>query len=180
MELGWYWLWQWFGAVRHQAITRTNINWSKQMPCGIPWQAMTQGMLKIFITQMCLNIPHLELQPYLAGISELMSSITISSATDVRWPLTEVTRSSCWQLDHHCRYWRLSNCQPLTLKQLGNNFQNVFLFSNIVLHKCNISVWNWPNTMDIKSALLILMTWCFSTRASVAIVLITHPCVSGC
>ena len=68
----------------------------------------------------------------------------------------------------------------LTLKQLGYFFQNVILFSNAVHHKCNIFIWNWSNTMNVSSTLWILMAWCFSTRASVATVLTTHPCVSRC
>ena len=73
----------------------------------------------------------------------------------------------------------LGNC-CLTLKQLGNNFfQNVILFSNVISCKCNISVSNWSNTMNIYSTLWILMAWCFSTRASVITVLSAHPCVSS-
>ena len=41
-------------------------------------------------------------------------------------------------------------------------------------------IWNWSNTINVQSALRILMAWCFSTRASVAAVLTTHPCVSRC
>ena len=44
----------------------------------------------------------------------------------------------------------------------------------------NISIWNWSNTMNVLSALWILMAWCFSTRASEATVLTTHPCVFRC
>ena len=33
---------------------------------------------------------------------------------------------------------------------------------------------------NITSALLVLMAWCFSTRASVTTSLNTHPCVSNC
>ena len=36
-------------------------------------------------------------------------------------------------------------------------------------------IWNWFNT---SSALCILMAWCLSTRAAVAIVLIMHPFIS--
>ena len=36
------------------------------------------------------------------------------------------------------------------------------------------------NSTGIWWALWILRAWCFSTRASVARVLNTHPCVSGC
>ena len=68
----------------------------------------------------------------------------------------------------------------LTLKRLGHFFQNVILFSNVVHHKCNIFIWNWTDTMNVWSALWMLMAWCFSTRASVATVLTTHPCVSRC
>ena len=41
-------------------------------------------------------------------------------------------------------------------------------------------IWNQSNTMNVYSALWILMAWCFSTKASVATVLTTHPCVSQC
>ena len=62
----------------------------------------------------------------------------------------------------------------ITFKQLGICFQNVISFSNVIPYKCHISVSNWSNTISIYSALWILMTWCFSTRASVATVLHTH------
>ena len=45
---------------------------------------------------------------------------------------------------------------------------------------CNIFIWNWSNTINVKSALWILMAWYFTTRASVATVLTTHPCISRC
>ena len=41
-------------------------------------------------------------------------------------------------------------------------------------------IWIWSNTMNFYSALWMLMAWCFSTRASVATVPTTHPCVSRC
>ena len=47
-------------------------------------------------------------------------------------------------------------------------------------YQCNISVWNWSITMNIYSALWVLMPWCFSTRASVATVLNMHPCFCSC
>ena len=47
---------------------------------------------------------------------------------------------------------------------------------NEVLWCETTQVW-WLN---ILSTLWILMAWCFSTRASVATVLNTHPCVSRC
>ena len=67
----------------------------------------------------------------------------------------------------------------LTLKQRGK-FIFKMLFANVVHYKCNILVWNWSNTMNILSALWILMAWCFSTRASVATVLSVNPCISSC
>ena len=60
------------------------------------------------------------------------------------------------------------------------HFQIVISFSRIVSYYSNISVWNWFNTINIHSALWILMAWCFSTRASVATVLSMHPCLSRC
>ena len=50
------------------------------------------------------------------------------------------------------------------LQYLGNFFSNV-------PYKYYIFVWSWFNTMNILSALLILMAWSFSTRASVATML---------
>ena len=41
--------------------------------------------------------------------------------------------------------------------------------------KSNLFVWNWSNAVDIRSALWILMAWCFSTRASVATMLNMNP-----
>ena len=83
----------------------------------------------------------------------------------------------------------------LTLKQRGNYFQFVILFSLVVQYEhgflcnknsiaipyeCNNLIRNYSNTMHIRSALWILMAWCFSTRASVTTVLNTQPCVSSC
>ena len=68
----------------------------------------------------------------------------------------------------------------LTLKRPVHFSQNTILFSYNVHNKCNTLVWNWPNTMNIQSALWILMAWCFSTRASVVTVLSTHQCISQC
>ena len=46
--------------------------------------------------------------------------------------------------------------------KLGNYFQNVISFSDIVPYNCNISAWNWSNTLKIKSARWILMVWCLT------------------
>ena len=54
------------------------------------------------------------------------------------------------------------------------------LFSNVFHNDCDILVWNWSYTMNILSAVWLLMVWFFSTRAAVATLLITHPCVSSC
>ena len=48
--------------------------------------------------------------------------------------------------------------------------QNLILYFDIVHFKSNILVWNGSNAMGILWALWILMTWSFSTRASVATV----------
>ena len=70
--------------------------------------------------------------------------------------------------------------RPHWVKWLGHCFQNVISFYDAVHLMCNIFIWNWSNTMNVQSALWILMAWCFSTRASVATVLIIHPCISRC
>ena len=60
----------------------------------------------------------------------------------------------------------------LTLQQVGNFFfQNVILLSNDILYACNISIWNWSDTMNIKSAQWIMMVRGFRTSTSVSTVL---------
>ena len=46
-------------------------------------------------------------------------------------------------------------------------------------YKSNILKWSWSNTINIYSALLILMAWCFIYKASAAIVLPMHLCISS-
>ena len=66
------------------------------------------------------------------------------------------------------------------LRQLGEFFSNVISFSNFVQYQCHILVPKLSNTLNNSSALWILMACCFSTRASVATILSTNPCVSRC
>ena len=54
------------------------------------------------------------------------------------------------------------------------------LFLGTVRNNRNFFLWNRGGVMNIQSVLWLLMAWCFSTRASVARVLSTHPCVSNC
>ena len=54
------------------------------------------------------------------------------------------------------------------------------LVASVVHCICIIFVWNMSKTINMYSTLWILMTWYFSTRASLATVLRTHPCVSSC
>ena len=74
------------------------------------------------------------------------------------------------------------NCRcahiTLTLEQLGHFSQNLISLSNVIQYRCKIFVWNQSNVIDIWSELLVLMTWCFSTKASVATAL-TTPCLSS-
>ena len=51
-----------------------------------------------------------------------------------------------------------------TLKKPGIFFQNVVLFSYVFGNTCNILVWNLSDTMNILSALCLLIAWCSSTR----------------
>ena len=52
---------------------------------------------------------------------------------------------------------------------------------NVVFHcKCNMLVWKLSNIIHVLSAMMILMAWCLSTRASVATVLSTQPCAFSC
>ena len=54
----------------------------------------------------------------------------------------------------------------LTLKQVGHYCQNVILVFFVVWRLCDIFVWIMVGTIDTKSALWILMPWCFSTKTS--------------
>ena len=65
-----------------------------------------------------------------------------------------------------------------SIKQMGNFCQNAIWGSNVILYKCDISVWDWPSTMNVWSALWLLMVWCLGSRASVATVLSEHLCIS--
>ena len=56
------------------------------------------------------------------------------------------------------------------------SFQCVILFTA----RRYIFIRSWPNKIKITSTLWILLFWCSTTRASVAIMLITHPCVCSC
>ena len=67
---------------------------------------------------------------------------------------------------------------PLTHKHLGHIFQKVIFISSVVCCKFNILLWIWPSQI-IWTALGIMMVWSFSTGASVATVLITHPGISS-
>ena len=72
---------------------------------------------------------------------------------------------------------RYSSQVWLTHKQLDHFLQNKMLFSIAVHH--NHSVWNEPSITNTKSALWILMSWCWSTRTSAFTVLIMHACISN-
>ena len=82
----------------------------------------------------------------------------------------------CGRVTMSALLWVIDWC--LTLKQLGHFFQNVFLFSHVVYHGWYVLVRNYSNTMNILTTLWILMTWCFSTKASVATVVTMQACIS--
>ena len=114
------------------------------------------------------------------------SSLTYICGTRGRWvngSVLVVRRPICqWHMNNEeftgfQISWPHSNLVWLTHKQLSP-FQNVILFYRVVHWDWNILVWNYYDTMNIWSALRVLMAWCFSTRASVVKMLNTHPCVS--
>ena len=57
---------------------------------------------------------------------------------------------------------------------------NMISYSSVVDYECNIFIWNWSKTTNVNSALWMLMSWRFSTRASEGTMLGMHQCVSGC
>ena len=104
-----------------------------------------------------------------------------------------------WMGTMHIIMWRKTNAHVVTwfmsmlpgldeikhmfnTYQLGYVFQTVILDSNIVCSKhvwMYCFVWNRSNAIDAKSVRWLLIIWCFSTRASVATVLMLHSCVSN-
>ena len=80
------------------------------------------------------------------------------------------------QLHHSCIKVDLSLNNWVTFFKI-HSFLNVV--PNIMLFFFLFHL-NWSNEKDISLALWILMARCFDTRASVAIVLSMHPCVSSC
>ena len=79
----------------------------------------------------------------------------------------------------YSRWWKAWGGDRVTNLALPLNNWGIFstfnFFFNVFHHRCNILSWNWSNTRNVVSALWVLMAWGFSTRASVARVLSTHP-----
>ena len=65
------------------------------------------------------------------------------------------------------------------LKQLGHFFF-LILVSCVVCSKCNSFACMLGGTVNTKSALWILMVWCFTIRTSVSTVLMMHRWLSSC
>ena len=98
-----------------------------------------------------------------------------------KYNIISVIQRQLWNL----AIWEMTQCDMiiiLTPKQLGHFFFFKMQFYFLMLSNISvvIFIWNWSNTMNILSALWILMAWCFITRASVATVLTTHPGISRC
>ena len=76
---------------------------------------------------------------------------------------------------YYCKFQKW--CSQLTISQLLFFFQNVILIFRVVSSKTqDIMIWILGGTIHTKP---VLTPWCFSTRTSLASVLITHPCVSS-
>ena len=93
------------------------------------------------------------------GHSDAYMHHRIGAQSFVQWLLFSLVQS----------HWPLNNWVIF--------FQNIISFPNDVQCKCNISAWNWSNTMNILLALWELMAWCFSTKVSVVTLLKPHQCV---
>ena len=69
--------------------------------------------------------------------------------------------------------------QPWNWKRAPNTICRDIFLASAINHSTGIFVWNWSVTISNESALWVLMVCCFSTRASVATVLVASPCVSS-
>ena len=109
------------------------------------------------------------------------SALNICKSLQIKYSKTHHKMSSiiCCVTGLTAIYSALGRCSNSFVSEETENFSKSNSFSN-AFHEFNILVWNWSNTMNILSALWLLMAWCFSTRASVATLQITHPCVSSC
>ena len=120
---------------------------------------------------MTLILTFTMISTFLLGWTFAISAVTFLNSTKPSWQ--QYLTFLPWMV--------IMEVQSLTFKSLGIFFfQNVIIFSNVIPYKCNILAWNWSNTMNIFSALWLLMVWCFSTRASVATLLSMHPSISSC
>ena len=59
-DLGQHWLRQWLVALRHQAITWTNVDWSWVKTSDINIRAISQEMPQPSIPEICLKITHIK------------------------------------------------------------------------------------------------------------------------
>ena len=89
IHLGQHWLRQWFVAWRHETITRTNVDLSSQVFCGIYLRAISQVVL--INLNMCSDITFLKLLPHLPGANDISIEFKIHSNL---WYMSECPFSS--------------------------------------------------------------------------------------
>ena len=75
IDIGQNWLIYWLVALRHQANTWTNVDWSSVKSSDIHIRAISQGMPQPLITKICLKITCLKFQSNFPGANELTTLI---------------------------------------------------------------------------------------------------------
>ena len=70
MDLGRHWLRQWLVAWRHQAITWTNVDWSSVKYSDIHIRAISQQMIQLSFTKICLKIACKKFHSIFPGANE--------------------------------------------------------------------------------------------------------------
>ena len=73
-DLGQHWLRYWILAWQHQAITRTNVDWSSVKSSDIHIRAISQEMHRPPITKICFKIICLKFHSNFPGDNELNTS----------------------------------------------------------------------------------------------------------
>ena len=130
-----------------------------------------------FITSIHLNIGLAKSRCYLPTMSIIY--MICQKSYNIFDPVDYCSWTRQHMIAYHIKFRHVININPWIWNNWVFFFHNWVLFSD-VHYKYNTILWNWLNAMHNWSALWILMAWCFSTKSSVATVLIMNPSISRC
>ena len=182
--------------VWRQTLTQTSADLSSLWPFGTNCCEISIQISKFVSSNISAKISVL-----LNGSHFVKASICYASCFFYSMPTLCIVGTPAWKIAPYVGIFtgNMGGCQcitvifidekrsvltkHITVKQLTGYFlQNVILVSDFVYCKCNILYVILIGPISVMfcsmvtcSARGILMAWCFSTRASVATVLIKHP-----